>query len=129
MRRPAAVAAAGAQLVTLAAALPRADVLSLHAPDLPATRHMIGAVELAAGADVLIHDAQLLAEEVAAQAAFGHAAADYVVGLARRAGARSVVLFHHQPDRTDDALDRLANRFAASPVPVAVAAEETTLEI
>ncbi len=87
------------------------------------------AVELAAGADVLIHDAQLLAEEVAAQAAFGHAAADYVVGLARTAGARSVVLFHHQPDRTDDALDRLADRFAASPVPVTVAAEETTLEI
>lgn len=45
---PAAVAAAGAELVTLADALPRADVLSLHAPDLPSTRHMIGAAELAA---------------------------------------------------------------------------------
>ena len=42
------MAAAGAQLVTLADALPRADVLSLHAPDLPSTRHMIGAAELAA---------------------------------------------------------------------------------
>jgi len=87
------------------------------------------AVELAAGADVLIHDAQLLAEEVAAQAAFGHAAADYSVALARRAGARKVVLFHHQPDRTDDALDQLAQRFAASTVPVMVAAEETTLQV
>ncbi len=48
---PPAVAATGAQLVTLADALPRADVLSLHAPDLPSTRHMIGAVELAALAD------------------------------------------------------------------------------
>jgi phosphoglycerate dehydrogenase-like enzyme len=45
---PAAVAAAGAELVTLAGALPRADVLSLHVPDLPSTRHMIGAAELAA---------------------------------------------------------------------------------
>ena len=45
---PAAVAATGAGLVTLADALPRADVLSLHAPDLPSTRHMIGAAELAA---------------------------------------------------------------------------------
>jgi phosphoglycerate dehydrogenase-like enzyme len=44
----AAVAAAGAELVTLPDALPRADVLSLHAPDLPSTRHMIGAAELAA---------------------------------------------------------------------------------
>jgi ribonuclease BN (tRNA processing enzyme) len=88
-----------------------------------------GAVELATGADVVIHDAQLLAEELAAQAAFGHAAADYSVALARRAGAGKVVLFHHQPDRTDDALDQLAQRFAASPVPVTVAAEETTLEV
>jgi phosphoglycerate dehydrogenase-like enzyme len=45
---PVSVAAAGAELVTLADALPRADVLSLHAPDLPETRHMIGAAELAA---------------------------------------------------------------------------------
>ena len=43
-----AVAATGAELVTLAAALPRADIISLHAPDLPATRHMIGDAELAA---------------------------------------------------------------------------------
>lgn len=45
---PAAVAAEGAELVTLEEALPRADVLSLHAPDLPETRHMIGDAELAA---------------------------------------------------------------------------------
>ena len=45
---PAAVNATGAELVTLAQALPRADVLSLHAPDLPSTRQMIGAAELAA---------------------------------------------------------------------------------
>ncbi|MGF2949981.1 hydroxyacid dehydrogenase [Microbacterium alcoholitolerans] len=44
----AAVVAAGAQLVPLAELLPRADVLSLHAPDLPSTRHMIAATELAA---------------------------------------------------------------------------------
>jgi len=87
------------------------------------------AVELAAGADVLVHDAQLLAEEVAAEAASGHAAADYPVALAKRAGARQVVLFHHRPDRTDDALDRLAQRFAAAQVPVMVAAEGQVLDL
>ncbi|MBL1120177.1 hydroxyacid dehydrogenase [Streptomyces sp. 110] len=45
---PAEVTAAGAELVDLAAALPRAEVLSLHAPALPETRHMIGEAELAA---------------------------------------------------------------------------------
>lgn len=42
------VAAAGARLVPLADLLPAVDVLSLHAPELPSTRRMIGAVELAA---------------------------------------------------------------------------------
>jgi phosphoribosyl 1,2-cyclic phosphodiesterase len=88
-----------------------------------------GAVELAAGADVLVHDAQLLAEELAAQAAFGHAAAEYAVGLGRRAGARQVVLFHHRPDRTDDQLDQVARRFAASAVPVTVAAGGLVLDV
>jgi phosphoribosyl 1,2-cyclic phosphodiesterase len=87
------------------------------------------AMELAAGADVLVHDAQLLAGEVAAEAAFGHAAADYVVALAERAGARRAVLFHHKPDRTDDALDQLGQRFTAAPVPVTVAAEGLVFQL
>lgn len=45
---PAEISAAGAEPVTLAAALPRADVLSLHAPALPETRHLLGRAELAA---------------------------------------------------------------------------------
>ena len=80
------------------------------------------AVGLAAGADLLIHDSYLLPDEVAAEAPFGHAAADYAVGLAQRAGARRVMLSHHKPDRTDDALDLLADRFSANPC-VTVAAE------
>ncbi|HUB76748.1 MAG TPA: MBL fold metallo-hydrolase, partial [Solirubrobacteraceae bacterium] len=45
------------------------------------------ALELARDADVLIHDAQLFPEELAAEASFGHAVGDYAVQLARRAGA------------------------------------------
>lgn len=45
---PADIAAAGAEPASLAEALPQADVLSLHAPSLPTTRHMIGADELRA---------------------------------------------------------------------------------
>jgi phosphoribosyl 1,2-cyclic phosphodiesterase len=86
------------------------------------------ALELAEGADVLVHDAHLLAEEVAAEGSFGHAAADYAVGLAIRAGARRVVLFHHKPDRTDTALDQLGRRFADAPVDVVVGAEGGILD-
>jgi ribonuclease BN (tRNA processing enzyme) len=80
------------------------------------------AIGLAADVDLLIHDSFLLPGEVAAEASFGHAAADYAVGLAQRAGARRVMLAHHKPDRTDDALDLLADRFSANPC-VTVAAE------
>jgi phosphoglycerate dehydrogenase-like enzyme len=45
---PAEVVAAGAVPLSMAEALPRADVLSLHAPLLPETRQLIGAAELAA---------------------------------------------------------------------------------
>jgi phosphoribosyl 1,2-cyclic phosphodiesterase len=86
------------------------------------------ALALAEGADVLIHDAQIVAEEIAAEAYFGHAAAEYAVALAARAGARHVVLFHHKPSRTDSELDAIAARFASSAIPVTVAAEGLTLD-
>jgi ribonuclease BN (tRNA processing enzyme) len=86
------------------------------------------ALALAADADLLIHDAFLLPDEVAAQASFGHPAADYAVALAHRAGARRVLLTHHKPDRTDDALDALATRFRPDPA-VAIATEATLIDL
>jgi phosphoribosyl 1,2-cyclic phosphodiesterase len=86
------------------------------------------ALDLASGADLLIHDAFLMPEEVEAEAFFGHAAADYAIALGQRAGARRVLLTHHKPARTDDALDRLARRVAAGPIEVTVAAEGEMLE-
>jgi phosphoribosyl 1,2-cyclic phosphodiesterase len=59
------------------------------------------ALELAAGVDLLVHDAQYTALELPRRGAFGHAAAEYAVDLAVAAGARRVALFHHDPARTD----------------------------
>ena len=86
------------------------------------------ALALAAGADLLIHDAFLRPEEVPALGSFGHPAADYAVSLARRAGAGRVLLAHHKPDRTDGELDALAARFRADPR-VAVAAEGQVIDL
>ena len=86
------------------------------------------ALALAREVDLLIHDASLLPAELAAEALFGHAAADYAVGLARHAGARTAVLFHHKPDRTDAALDALGARLAGPGAPVVVAAERDILQ-
>jgi phosphoribosyl 1,2-cyclic phosphodiesterase len=59
------------------------------------------AMDLCSGVDLLIHDAQYTASELPFRIHFGHSAADYAVGLARRCGAGRVLLFHHDPDRTD----------------------------
>ena len=87
------------------------------------------ALELAGETDLLIHDSQLFPAELAAEASFGHAVADYAVELGKRAGARSVVLFHHRASRTDAALDELAGRFAETSPPVHVATEGSVYEL
>lgn len=85
------------------------------------------AMELARNVDVLIHDAQHTAAELPSRASFGHSAADYAVRLGELAGAGSVLLFHHDPNRTDAEIDAMVDSFATSPVPVLAAAEGTVL--
>ena len=87
------------------------------------------AMALADGVDVLIHDAQYTAEELATRGGFGHAAAEYAVALGERAGAAHVVLFHHDPARTDDEVDRIAARFVDATVEVSAAVEGTVLSL
>jgi phosphoribosyl 1,2-cyclic phosphodiesterase len=87
------------------------------------------ALGLADGADLLIHDAFLLAAELPALARFGHAAAEYAAELGRRAEARHVLLAHHKPDRTDDQLDEMAGRFAAALPRVTVGAEGGIIDL
>lgn len=89
--------------------------------------HHPAALDLARDVDLLVHDAQLLPQELDAEGDFGHAVADYPVGLAERAGARAVALFHHRLNRTDDALDALAARLARDVPAVSVATEGVVL--
>lgn len=71
-------------------------------------------LELCSGVDVLIHDAQYTAEEFFPRAHYGHSAIDYAVGLAIEARVKKLLLFHHDPARTDDDLDRLLAQHRAT---------------
>ena len=75
-----------------------------HAPELGVSEDALAAL---AGVDVLIHDAQFLEHERPRAVDYGHATVDDAIRLAERVGAGSVVLFHHGPHRTDDALDEI----------------------
>ena len=64
-------------------------------------------LELAEGADLLIHDAQYTPEEFVEKSTWGHCTMDYAVRVAEEAGAKKLALFHHDPAHTDDDLDCL----------------------
>jgi ribonuclease BN (tRNA processing enzyme) len=66
-----------------------------------------GALELVRGVDLMIHDSQYTVTEFAKKATWGHCTPEYAMWLAGRAGAKRLALFHHDPNRTDDALDEL----------------------
>jgi ribonuclease BN (tRNA processing enzyme) len=66
-----------------------------------------GALALCDGADLVIHDAQFTAPDLAAKSDWGHCTVDYAVHVAATAGARRLALFHHDPERHDAAVDAL----------------------
>jgi len=57
--------------------------------------------KLAAGADILIYDAQYTPEEYPTKVGWGHSTWQAGAELARAAGVAQLVLFHHDPNRTD----------------------------
>jgi phosphoribosyl 1,2-cyclic phosphodiesterase len=62
--------------------------------------------KLAEGADVLIYDAQYLPEEYAARKrGWGHSHWREAINVVMESGARELVLFHHDPDHSDDCID------------------------
>lgn len=67
-------------------------------------------VEFCRSADLLSHDAQLTDAERAAYAGWGHSTVSDACALAIAAGVRRLVLFHHDPERDDDAVDALCDQ-------------------
>lgn len=74
----------------------------------------ISGLALAAGADLLIHDAQYSADEYTSHVGWGHSAIAHAVGFASLAGARRLVTFHHDPGHADSTLDRLVEEVGRS---------------
>jgi phosphoribosyl 1,2-cyclic phosphodiesterase len=64
-------------------------------------------VELARGADLLVHDAQYTAEELQNRRGWGHSSFDQAMQVAEMAGVKSLALTHHDPDHDDEFLLRI----------------------
>ncbi|MFL5449400.1 MAG: MBL fold metallo-hydrolase [Gemmatimonadales bacterium] len=77
-------------------------------------------VEFIQGADTLVHDAMYLDQIIQARAGWGHSTPRQAVDLAREGRCRRLILFHHEPEHDDDALDRLVGetrKYAAQVAP------------
>lgn len=70
-------------------------------------------VEFCRGARYLIHDAQFTEEEYLTRRGWGHSTLPQTRELARAAGVANLVLFHHDPGRTDDQLAACEAKFQA----------------
>jgi CheY-like chemotaxis protein len=92
-------------------------------------------VEFLSGADLVIHDAQYTLEEYPQKMGWGHTPAETAVDYAVAAGALRLALFHHDPQRGDDAVDGLVEACrrraaaAGSALEVFAAAEGHVLEL
>ena len=110
---------------------------SLHATGAtgPVHREDQRHIEFLTGAQLLIHDAQYTLEEYAHKHHWGHSPAERVVDFAVAARVERLALYHHDPQRSDDALDRLVETCrrraaaAGSTVDVFAACEGQVIEL
>ncbi len=87
---------------------------ALGVPQFPREPEWTSGCSLAAGTDLLIHDAQYTDEEYPAYIGWGHSAASHVLAFARLAQVKRLMTFHHNPSHSDDDLDRLIAAAAAT---------------
>ncbi|RLB25006.1 MAG: MBL fold metallo-hydrolase [Deltaproteobacteria bacterium] len=67
-------------------------------------------VRFSEGADLLIHDAQYTPGEISQRKGWGHSNFEDTLELAIRAGVGRLLLFHHDPTRTDKELEAIERR-------------------
>jgi len=85
------------------------------------------AMALVDGADVLLHDAQFTSSELASRPHFGHSCVEYAVVLAERGGVDRLLLYHHDPGRSDEQVDALVESCAGRAIKVSAAREVATI--
>jgi phosphoribosyl 1,2-cyclic phosphodiesterase len=74
----------------------------------------VSGLGLAAGASLLIHDAQYTPDEYVGTMGWGHSMVHDTLTFARRSDAQRLALFHHDPTHDDACLDAIGAETAAA---------------
>ncbi len=90
---------------------------ALGAVSFPGVPDWTSGFDLAAGADLLIHDAQYTPEEYAEHVGWGHSTLPQALAFAAMTGARRLVAFHHDPAHFDEMIDGLLQEAGRSSLP------------
>lgn len=80
---------------------------ALGVANFPGEADWTSGFELAAGVDLLIHDAQYTDGEYLTHVGWGHSSLSQAIAFAAKAHVKRLVLFHHDPAHSDELLDRL----------------------
>lgn len=83
------------------------DGQATHLPRETAKHLLQRMVDTLHGVRVLIHDAQYTEHEYKGKVGWGHSAFEDVVDMAGQAGVERLILFHHDPLRTDADINRI----------------------
>ena len=67
-------------------------------------------INFAEESDILIHDAQYTPEDLVKHKGWGHSSWENAVDVAIRSNSKKLILFHHSPDYSDDALDEIERK-------------------
>jgi len=81
------------------------------------SRDWISGCSIAEETNLLMHDAQYTEEEYGARLGWGHSSIGDAVAFARAVGSERLLLFHHDPSRSDAALDELEHEAGALAAP------------
>lgn len=76
----------------------------------PDTPNWTSGFDLAAGADVLIHDAQYTSQEYERRVGWGHSSFNHALAFATLTKVGQLITFHHDPAHADVLLDQIAER-------------------
>jgi len=96
-----------------------------HVPGRPDERILA----LIAGADLVIYDSTYTDAELPARVGWGHSTWQEGLRLVRRAGAKRLVVFHHDPDHDDEAMAAIESQLGGESDGNVVAREGMTLDL
>lgn len=90
---------------------------ALGAKTFPLPADWTSGAALAAGADLLIHDAQYTMWEYGDHIGWGHSAIEHTVAFAAVAKVKRLLTFHHDPGHSDEMVERMEQSVRKGPLP------------